>query len=72
LQWLAHVIGLWTCIVDSKKQALRGLRGLRTPLMTCDSGLCTNNNKSIKRRMKTPIHINIEENEIIVWYSFNI
>jgi len=23
--WLAHVAGLWTCIIDSKKQASRGL-----------------------------------------------
>jgi hypothetical protein len=26
LLWLAHAIRLWTHIVDSKKQALRGLK----------------------------------------------
>jgi hypothetical protein len=25
LLWLAHDVGLWTCIINSKKQALRGL-----------------------------------------------
>jgi len=24
--WLAHVVGLWTCVVNSKKQASRGLK----------------------------------------------
>jgi len=26
LLWLTHVVGLWTCVVDSKKQASRGLK----------------------------------------------
>ncbi len=24
--WLAHVVGLWTRVIDSKKQASRGLK----------------------------------------------
>jgi hypothetical protein len=26
LLWLAHITRLWTCAVDSKKQALKGLK----------------------------------------------
>ncbi len=40
--------------------------------MTRNNDLCTNNKKWIKTRMKTPIHINSEENEIITWYSFSV
>jgi hypothetical protein len=26
LLWFAHVVGLWTCVVDNKKQASKGLK----------------------------------------------
>jgi hypothetical protein len=40
--------------------------------MTRDSGMCTDNQKWIKMRMKTSICLNNKGNEVIVWRSFDV
>jgi hypothetical protein len=42
--------------------------------MTCDNGLCINDQEWIKMKMKmkTPIHFNNNENEIIAWCLLNV
>jgi hypothetical protein len=40
--------------------------------MTHDNGMCTSDKKWIKTKMKTPICVNSEGNEIIAWCSFSV
>ncbi len=66
LLWLAHATRLWThatASIDTTK---------KKPLMVHNSGMCTSGKKWIKKIMKTPIHLNSNGKEVIVWCSFTI